>query len=70
MNTWIQIFFLKMIKIINFPGYLSDISTKKEALASSASFLAELSVRSPRKLIIFIIQKNIFWIQVSKNYFI
>ena len=33
----------------------------------SASFLAELSVRSPRKLFIFIIKKNIFWIKVSKN---
>ena len=35
----------------------------------SASFLAELSVRSPRKLVIFIIYKNIFWIKVSKKYF-
>ena len=36
----------------------------------SASVLAELSVRSPRKLIIFNISKNIFWIKVSKNHFI
>ena len=44
----------------------------KEAamVVSSASFLAELSVRSPRKLIVFIILKNIFWIKVSKNHFI
>ena len=33
----------------------------------SASFLAEVSVRSPRKLFIFIILKNIFWIRVSKK---
>ena len=36
----------------------------------SASFLAELSVSSPQKLFIFIIYKNIFWIKVSKKYFI
>ena len=36
----------------------------------SASFLAELSVSSPRKLIIFIIYKNIFWIKVFNTYFI
>ena len=34
---------------------------------SSASFLAELSVRSPRKLFIFIIYKNVSWMKVSKN---
>ena len=38
-------------------------------LRSSASFLAELSVSSPRKLLIFIISKNIFWIKVSKKIF-
>ena len=36
----------------------------------SASFLAEISVSSPRKLFIFIIYKNIFWLKVSKKYFI
>ena len=36
----------------------------------SASFLAELSVSSPRKKNIFIIYKNIFWIKVSKKHFI
>ena len=36
-------------------------------LLFSASFLAELSVRSPWKLFIFIIWKNIFWIKVSQN---
>ena len=33
----------------------------------SAFFLAETSVSSPRKLFIFIIQINIFWIKVSKK---
>ena len=33
----------------------------------SASFLAEISVSSPRKLFIFIIKKYIFWIKVSKK---
>ena len=37
---------------------------------ASASFFAELSVRSPRKLIIFIIYKNIFCIKVSEKHFI
>ena len=37
---------------------------------TSASFLAELSVSSPRKLFIFITWKNIFWMKVSKKYFI
>ena len=35
-----------------------------------ASFLAEISGRSPRKYFIFIICKNLFWIKVSKKYFI
>ena len=39
-------------------------------VAISASFLAEISVRSPRKLFIYIIYKHIFWIKVSKKYFI
>ena len=38
-------------------------------LASSASFLAELSVSSPRKLFIFIIYKNVFRIKSSKKIF-
>ena len=33
----------------------------------SASYSAETSVRSPRKLLIFTIKKNIFWIKVSKK---
>ena len=37
---------------------------------TSASVLAETSVRSPRKLFIFIINKHIFWIKVSKEYLI
>ena len=37
---------------------------------TSPSFLAELSVSSPQKISIFIIKKNIFWIKVSKKYFI
>ena len=36
----------------------------------SASFLAEISARSPRKLFIFIIWKILFWIKVSNKYFI
>ena len=36
---------------------------------TSASYLAEISVKSPRKLFIFIIYKNIFWIKVSKKTF-
>ena len=34
----------------------------------SAVFLAEILVCSPRKLYIYIIYKNIFWIKVSKKY--
>ena len=37
---------------------------------SSASFLAETSVSTPRKSFIIIICKNSFWIKVSKKYFI
>ena len=33
----------------------------------SASFLAEISIRSPRKIFIFIIYKNVFWIKVSRK---
>ena len=34
---------------------------------TSGSFLAEMPVRSPRKLYVFIILKTFFWIKVSKN---
>ena len=36
---------------------------------ASATFLAEISVNSPWKLVIFIIWKNLFWIKVSKKTF-
>ena len=39
-------------------------------VVSSASFLAERSIRSPQKLFILIVWKNIFWIKVSKKYLI
>ena len=39
----------------------------RERVVSSASFLAELSVSSPRKLFIFIIKKYIYRIKVSKK---
>ena len=44
---------------------LADLSMVR----SSASFLAEVSVRSPRKLFIFIIYRNIFRIKLSKKTF-
>ena len=60
----------QIIKINIFRGDLTDISAKNEALAvglivtvdvaTSASFLAEMLVRSPRNQCIFIIYKNIF----------
>ena len=36
-----------------------------QALATSASFLAEISVRLPQKIFIFVIQKNSYRIKVS-----
>ena len=36
---------------------------------SSGSFEAESSVKSLRKLSVFIIYKTIFWIEISKTYF-
>ena len=36
---------------------------------SSEVFLAEIPLKSPRKISIFIIYKNIFWIKVSKKRF-
>ena len=47
-----------------------SIYLRQHWITSSASFLTEISVSSPRKLFIFIIFKNIFWIKVSKKYFI
>ena len=38
-------------------------------LLYSASFLAEISVRSPRTLFIFIIYKKLSWIKISKKTF-
>ena len=39
------------------------------SVRTSASFLAEISVRSPRILFVFIIYENTFWIKVSKKTF-
>ena len=53
-----------------------ELTLKKEALAVcmnytiTSAFLAEISVSSPRKIFIFIIWKNIFWIKVPKKYVI
>ena len=52
--------YFSIVQINIFRGDLSDISAKTATLFTSVSFLAELLVRSPRKLIIFIIYKNIF----------
>ena len=49
---------------------LDDERAYVKALMVRASFSAEISVRSPRTLFIFIIYNNLFWIQVSKKYFI
>ena len=49
---------------------LANTSSAAGNMWTSASFLAEISVRSPRKLFIFIIYKNLLCIKVSKKYFI
>ena len=46
-----------------------EVKLLNAQLTVSASFLAELSVSSPRKLSILIIYKNIIWIKVSKKIF-
>ena len=58
------------IRLIRPDGPMLGEVLKKKALEGvkvSASFLAEISVRPPRKIFIFIIPKNIFWIKVSKK---
>ena len=51
--------------------YTAGCLTKHPAKpVCSASFFAEKSARSPRKLFIFVIYKNIFWMKVSKKHFI
>ena len=58
--------FLMKIQILR--GDVHDISAEtKSMMLTSASFLAEISVRSPQKLYIFFIYKNIFWLKVSKK---
>ena len=52
------------------PSKFIHVHSKAHHMSPSASFLAEISVRSPRKLYIFMIYKNIFWIKVSKKHFI
>ena len=46
-------------------GHVTGACT--EAILISEVFLAEISLRSARKLFIFIILKDIFWIKVSKK---
>ena len=55
--------------------YLSDQCTPQKKIENnisaadiSASFLAEISVSSTRKLFIFVILKTLFWIKVSEIY--
>ena len=50
----------------------APLSTEEKVFwnATSVAVLAEISLRSPRKLFIFIIKKYIYRIEVSKNQFI
>ena len=43
-----------------------DIEVCQQALTSVA-VLAEVPLRSPQKIFIFIIKKKCFWVKVSKN---
>ena len=61
------------IKLNEFRGILTVqhvCYVKIPAECRIASFLAEISVSSPRIIFIFIIYKNIFWIKASKKYLI
>ena len=72
----------KRYAVFNFDGSLAELKGfeikrrgelklikvfQSEVLPNSASFLAEIPVRSPRKLFIFIICENVSWIKVSKK---
>ena len=39
-------------------------------VSSSVAVLAEILLRSPRKIIIFIIKKEVYWVKVSKKYIV
>ena len=45
----------------------ANFGGRRDKLAVSASFLAEISVRSPRKIVICIIFKKKIWIKVSQK---
>ena len=51
---------------VSFPQSPQKLDT---TVLSSASLLAKISVRSPRRLFILIVYKTIFWIKVSKKVF-
>ena len=59
-NIWAGVFVVPCYRWIISSAYTV-------CLLSSASFLAEISVKSPWKLFIFIIKKNNFWIKVPKK---
>ena len=40
---------------------------RRTEVCASVSFLAETSVRSPQKVFVFIIYKNVFWVGISKK---
>ena len=52
-----------------FPGFRSQRANDFTGDTGSGYFFAEISVTSPRKLVIFIIGKNLFWIIASKKWF-
>ena len=45
----------------------SDITRTLVLLPTSVAVSAEIPLRSPQKIFIFIIKKIIFWVKVSKN---
>ena len=49
---------------------LNTSADKLQLVFASASFIAELSVRSPQKLFSFVSKNNILWIEVSKKHLI
>ena len=68
LTLWPYTYICWYSKLNYFRVELSDISAKM-AVVTSVAVLANTSVWSPRRLIMFIMRKNVLWVKVSQKLF-
>ena len=67
MGSMLVVFMTTLLGMAPFIVIENDFGAGKKHLNSSVAVSAEIPLRSPQKIFLFIIKKIIFWFKVSKN---